>query len=37
MQRCGKTWESERSLYLNNSTRTEWASKQNHARLEVQL
>lgn len=23
MQRCGKTWESERSLYLNKSTHTD--------------
>lgn len=37
MQRCGKTWDSEKSLYLDQSTRTEWESKQNQARLEVQL
>lgn len=37
MQRCGKTWDSEKSLYLDQSTRTERASKQNQARLEVQL
>lgn len=37
MQRCGKTLDSEKSLYLDQSTRTEWESKQNQARLEVQL